>query len=195
VTDPNPNGHPFGSSTDESVSATIDSPASTAGSASAAPNEPTPPSGGSKKTQRWTLVATAVGVVACVGIAIALIAGSGGGGSHTSAKAGKPAQGPQGGQGVITVESLRALLGDKVAQSKVRNAPKAASSAAPDAATNAALRRCVDTLGKSQPIAFTATGVYQGHKVAIVALRQKSRTTALVMALDNCNQILASVSH
>jgi hypothetical protein len=168
--------------------------------------EPNPRSGTSAR--RWTTIAAVVGILAVLGIGAALIAGRGSGSkSSGAAGVGTPAHGALGALGPVSQTRVRALLGDRAAQAQVRkaqdvlrrngtSATTAIAGVIPSTAqANAAVQRCASSLGTAQTVVFTGYGTYRARPVAVVAVQNHGRTLAFVTSLENCQQILLSVSH
>jgi hypothetical protein len=158
-----------------------------------------------RSARRWTTIAAVVGILACLGIGAALIAGRGSSSRSGNTGAGTPAHGALGALGPVSQARVRALLGDRAAQVQVKRADDAlrksgASGTTPriamsTAQANAAVERCAASLGAQQAVAFTGYGTYRARPVAVVAVRNHGRTVAFVTSLQNCQQILLSVSH
>jgi hypothetical protein len=161
-----------------------------------------------RSTRRWTTIAAVVGIVACLGIGAALIAGRGSGSKSSGASGvGTPAHGALGALGPVSETRVRALLGDRAAQEQVKKAQEELRRAGTSETTqvagvipsagqaNAAVQRCASTLGVQQTVVFTGYGTYRTRRVAVFAVRNHGRTLAFVTSLGNCQQILLSISH
>jgi hypothetical protein len=160
-----------------------------------------------RSARRWTTIAAVVGILACLGIGAALIAGRGSGSkSSDTTGVGAPAHGALGALGPVSQIRVRALLGDRAAQAQVKKAQDAlrrgGGTTGPNpgiamstAQANTAVQRCAASLGAQQAVAFTGYGTYRARPVAVVAVRNHGRTVAFVASLENCQQILLSVSH
>lgn len=175
-----------------------------------------PASAPSRRTASWRVIgAVAATVIILVGVGLTMATTGGDGPSHqdasSSASDASPRRGDLGDVGDVTSPAaLRALVegrdveggestaeGGSADESPAPGAPPAADSSARsrfDAGLTRSPPECARQVAGDRELAFVATGTFRDIPVTIVGVSEGGRTIALVVASDDCTDVLASLS-